>query len=92
MNVNGQRIVITGVGAISPNGIGRERYFESVQRGISGIRPISFFDANELPSRVAGEVREFDPGEWIDPKQLKHVSRTVPMVLAASSEALADAG
>lgn len=91
MKENGQRVVITGIGVVSPNGVGRERYFDSVRRGVSGVRPLSFFDPGDIPSRVAGEVREFEPGEWIDPKQLKHVSRTVPMVLAASSEALEDA-
>ncbi len=86
-----ERIVISGVGVISPNGIGREAYFDAVRAGISGVSRITAFDASSLPSRVAGEVRGFDPGEWIDPKQLKHVSRTVPLVLAASAEALADA-
>lgn len=91
MKTNGSRIVISGVGVVSPNGIGREAYFDAVRRGVSGVREITSFDASALPSRVAGEVRDFDPGQWIDPKQLKHVSRTVPIVLAASAEAMADA-
>lgn len=85
------RIVITGVGAISPNGLGREAYFESLKRGRSGLGPITSFDAARLPSRVAGEVKGFEPGEWLDPKQLQHVSRVVPMSLAATDEALRDA-
>lgn len=91
MSGNRQRVVITGVGAVSPNGIGREQYFEAVLGGVSGVGQIRSFDPSSLPSRIAGEVRDFDPGAWIDPKQLRHVSRTVPLVLAASSEALADA-
>jgi 3-oxoacyl-[acyl-carrier-protein] synthase II len=84
------RIVITGVGALSPNGIGRENYFAALAAGRSGIRTITQFDPSALPSRIAGEV-DFDPSQWVDPKNLKHVSRVVPMAIAASDEALRDA-
>src|SRR3954468_3895555 len=85
-----QRIVITGVGALSPNGVGRENYFDALKAGRSGIRTITQFDASALPSRVAGEV-DFDPALWVDSKNMKHVSRVVPMVIAATDEALKDA-
>lgn len=85
------RIVITGVGAVSPNGVGREAYFSSLAAGRSGVRPISFFDASKLTSRVAGEVRDFDCSAWVDPKNLRHVSRVVPFAIAATAEALQDA-
>ncbi|MEO8218608.1 MAG: beta-ketoacyl-[acyl-carrier-protein] synthase family protein [Acidobacteriota bacterium] len=85
------RIVISGVGAVSPSGVGREIFFKALAAGSSGIKPISFFDASALSSRVAGEVREFNPEDWFDPKQLKHVSRVVPMAIAATDEALRDA-
>ncbi|HET7710896.1 MAG TPA: beta-ketoacyl-[acyl-carrier-protein] synthase family protein [Thermoanaerobaculia bacterium] len=86
------RIVITGVGALSPNGVGRERYFASLAAGQSGVRTISQFDASALSSRVAGEVNgEFDPARWVDSKDMKHVSRVVPMAIAAADEALRDA-
>ena len=84
------RIVITGIGALSPNGIGRENYFDSLVHGRSGIRHITQFDAAALPCRVAGEV-DFDPWAWVDAKNMKHVSRVVPMALAATDEALRDA-
>jgi 3-oxoacyl-[acyl-carrier-protein] synthase II len=84
------RIVITGVGALSPNGIGRENYFAASKEGRSGVRTISSFDAASLPCRIAGEV-DFDPLQWVDPKNIKHVSRVVPMVIAATDEALRDA-
>ncbi|HEY0142676.1 MAG TPA: beta-ketoacyl-[acyl-carrier-protein] synthase family protein [Thermoanaerobaculia bacterium] len=84
------RIVITGIGAMSPNGIGRENYFAALAAGRSGIRHISQFDPGRLPCRIAGEV-DFDPGAWVDPKNLKHVSRVVPMSIAATDEALRDA-
>ena len=84
------RIVITGIGAMSPNGIGRENYFAALAAGRSGVRTISQFDARRLPCRIAGEV-DFDPGAWVDPKNLKHVSRVVPLSIAATDEALRDA-
>jgi 3-oxoacyl-[acyl-carrier-protein] synthase II len=84
------RIVITGVGVLSPNGIGRENYFAALAAGRSGIRTISQFDASRLPCRVAGEV-DFDPNLWVDPKNIRHVSRVVPMSIAATDEALRDA-
>lgn len=84
------RIVITGVGALSPNGVGREKYFAALRSGSSGLRTITQFDASNLPCRVAGEV-DFDPTAWVDSKNLKHVSRVVPMALAATDEALRDA-
>jgi 3-oxoacyl-[acyl-carrier-protein] synthase II len=84
------RIVITGVGVLSPNGIGRESYFAALAAGRSGIRTITQFDASRLPCRVAGEV-DFDPTLWVDPKNIRHVSRVVPMSIAATDEALRDA-
>lgn len=85
-----ERIVITGVGALSPNGVGRENYFAALTGGKSGIRGITQFDAASLPCRVAGEV-DFDPTPWVDAKNMKHVGRVVPMAIAATAEALRDA-
>src|SRR5687768_8383161 len=85
-----ERIVITGIGVLSPNGEGREAYFDAVKQGRSGIRAITQFDASSLPCRIAGEV-DFDPAKWVDAKNLKHVSRVVPMAIAAADEAMRDA-
>src|SRR5947199_4796587 len=84
------RSVITGIGVLSPNGIGRESYFAAVAAGRSGIRTITQFDASSLPCRIAGEV-DFDPDLWVDQKNMRHVSRVVPMAIAATDEALRDA-
>src|SRR5712691_648746 len=84
------RIVITGIGVLSPNGIGRESYFAALAGGRSGIRGITQFDASALPCRVAGEV-DFNPEDWVDAKNIRHVARVVPMALAATAEALRDA-
>ena len=86
------RAVITGWGAVSPNGIGREAFCSSVLKGNSGVRRITRFDASEVPVQIAGEIRDFDEYAWVTPHERKHVSRVVPLALAAASEALADAG
>src|SRR5512141_1071489 len=88
--MNSERIVITGLGVLSPNGIGRDNYFSALSRGESGVRNITRFDAGSLSSRVAGEV-DFDPDAWIDAKNRKHGGREVPMAVAATAEALHDA-
>lgn len=88
--MNRPRIVITGVGALSPNGVGREAYFAAVAAGRSGVRGITQFDASSLSCRIAGEV-DFDLDRWVDAKNLKHVARVVPMAIAATDEALRDA-
>ncbi|HEX8409292.1 MAG TPA: beta-ketoacyl-[acyl-carrier-protein] synthase family protein [Thermoanaerobaculia bacterium] len=83
-------IVITGVGVLSPNGSGRENYFAATAAGQSGVRAITNFDPGSLPCRIAGEI-DFDPAQWVDAKNLRHVSRVVPMAIAAADEALRDA-
>ncbi|HUP45131.1 MAG TPA: beta-ketoacyl-[acyl-carrier-protein] synthase family protein [Thermoanaerobaculia bacterium] len=90
MPMTSDRIVITGLGALSPNGVGREKYFGALASGTSGIRTITQFDAAALPCRVAGEI-DFDPAPWVAAKDMKHVSRVVPMAIAATHEALDDA-
>ncbi len=89
--MSSDKIVITGVGVLSPSGADRESYFEGLRKGRSGIRRISFFDPSDLSSKIAGELVGFDPTLWVDSKNLKHVSRVVPMAIAATDEALRDA-
>lgn len=87
-----QRVVITGMGAVSPNGIGRRAFWEACAGGASGTGPITQFDATDLPCRVAGEVRGFDVEAHLPPKSRRYGMRVVAMSLAAAAEALADAG
>jgi len=87
-----RRVVITGMGVVSPNGIGRVDFCRAALAGRSGVKRITRFDASDLPVRIAGEVTGFDELAWMDAHERKHVSRVVPMALAASSEALAQAG
>ena len=86
------RVVITGMGVVSPNGIGKEAFCRAVLAGKSGVKRISRFDPSSLPVHVAGEIPEFDELAWMDARERKHVSRVVPLAIAASTEALQDAG
>src|SRR5689334_18313533 len=85
------RVVITGLGVVSPNGTGKEAFCRAILAGKSGVKRISRFDPSELPVRIAGEIPEFDELAWVDARERKHVSRVVPLCLAASTEALRDA-
>lgn len=87
-----RRVVVTGIGCLSPNGLGREKYATALRAGRSGIGRISLFDPEGLPVTIAGELKGFDPAEYVGPKDIRHVSRAVPMAIAASGEALTDAG
>src|SRR5579862_1855738 len=86
------RVVITGFGVVSPNGLGKEAFCRAVLAGKSGVKRISRFDPSHLPVNIAGEIPEFDELAWVDARERKHVSRVVPLAIAASSEALQDAG
>jgi 3-oxoacyl-[acyl-carrier-protein] synthase II len=87
----GRRVVITGIGALSPNGVGRERFWQATREGRSGVRRIDRFEIDGFPTQIAGQVAGFDPDRHLAPRERKHVSRAVPMALAAAGEALADA-
>ncbi|MCI0354062.1 MAG: beta-ketoacyl-[acyl-carrier-protein] synthase family protein [Acidobacteria bacterium] len=87
-----RRVVITGMGVVSPNGIGNHAFCEAILAGRSGVRRITRFDPAELPVQIAGEVPGFDELAWVEARERKHVSRVVPLAVAASTEAFADAG
>jgi 3-oxoacyl-[acyl-carrier-protein] synthase II len=86
------RVVITGIGAVSPNGVGRETFWKATKAGRSGVRRITRFDPEKFQVQIAGEVQGFDELAQVEAKERQHVSRSVPLGLAAAREALADAG
>lgn len=87
-----RRVVITGMGVVSPNGIGRAAFTEAALAGRSGVRRITRFDASHLPVQIAGEIPDFDELAWMEKKERRHVSRVLPLAIAAASEAFSDAG
>ena len=87
-----RRVVITGLGAVSPNGIGQKEFWKNTCKGISGIDRITSFDPVGLACQIAGEVTNFDPSLYYSAADLKKLPRTVPLAAAATQEALENAG
>src|SRR3954447_21301479 len=87
-----RRAVVTGLGLVTPIGIGVEQVWKAALAGKSGIGPITHFDAKELPSRIAGEVKNFDPAKYMDRKEARRNDLFIQFGLAATELALKDAG
>ena len=87
-----RRVVVTGLGAVSPNGIGQKEFWENTCKGISGIDRITSFDPAGLACQIAGEIKNFDPSLYFSSSDLKKMPRTVPLAVAATQEALLNAG
>jgi 3-oxoacyl-[acyl-carrier-protein] synthase II len=87
-----RRVVITGLGIISPVGNDVASAWKNIQAGHSGIGPVTHFDATTFPTRIAGEVRDFDPAQFVAPKDVKKMDPFIHYGVAASLEALKDAG
>ena len=92
MNLVQPRIVVTGIGALSPVGLTNRDTFDGLIAGRSGIGPITQFNASRLPSRIAGEVKQFQPTDHMDPKMARRIGRYAQFSIAASTEAMRAAG
>src|SRR3954463_13111095 len=93
MSMNGRkRVVVTGVGAVSPLGNDVETTWKNLLAGESGADTIQQFDASEYPVNFACELKDFDPGQWIERKQDRRMDRFAQMIVAAARQAEADAG
>jgi 3-oxoacyl-[acyl-carrier-protein] synthase II len=87
-----KRVVITGLGAVSPLGTGAEKMWRAIAAGESGIGAITLFDTKDYDSRIAGEVKDLDPLEYIERKELKRMDRFVQFAVVAAHLALRDSG
>ncbi|MBJ6762058.1 beta-ketoacyl-ACP synthase II [Myxococcaceae bacterium JPH2] len=87
-----RRVVVTGLGLISPCGTGVEKSWDALVNGRSGVGPITLFDASRLDCRIAGEVRDFHPEDFIDKRELRRMDRFSQFAVAAADMALADSG
>jgi 3-oxoacyl-[acyl-carrier-protein] synthase II len=87
-----KRAVVTGMGVVSPNGIGNTAFCRAVLDGKSGVKNITRFDTSDVSVKIAGEVQDFIELDWMEARERKHVSRCVPLAIAAATEALQDAG
>ncbi len=87
-----RRVVITGLGAVTPVGNTAEETWRNLLGGVSGLGPITLFDPSDYAIKIAGEVKNFEPGEDIDPKEIRHMDRSVQFAIVAAKQALHDAG
>ncbi|MCJ7526080.1 MAG: beta-ketoacyl-ACP synthase II [Candidatus Aminicenantes bacterium] len=87
-----QRVVVTGMGAVTPVGIGVEAFWQGLQAGKSGIARVTHFDPTGFRSQLAAEVKDFDPQEWIDKKSIERMDRFTQFAVAAAAMAMKDAG
>ncbi len=87
-----QRVVITGMGCVTPIGTGLGSFWENLQKGVSGAGPITHFDASEYPVQFAAEVKDFKPEEVLDKREAKKMDRFTQFAVVAALEALQDAG
>ncbi|MCK5915762.1 MAG: beta-ketoacyl-ACP synthase II [Deltaproteobacteria bacterium] len=88
--MNNHRVVITGLGVISPNAIGKEEFETNLRNGVSGAAKVTSFDASRNKSRIACAVEDFKPLDFIDAKTIRRTSRFIHLAIAASSLAIAD--
>jgi 3-oxoacyl-[acyl-carrier-protein] synthase II len=87
-----RRVVVTGIGLVSPLGVGTDETWQSILAGRSGVAPITLFDASRYSTRFAGEVKGFDPLAWLDKKDVKKCGRFIQFALAGTSMAIAASG
>lgn len=86
------RALVTGVGAITPIGLSAHETWQNLLAGVSGVGPITRFDASQLPVQIAAEVKDFVPGNYMDPKGARRMSRSSQLAVAAADLAAKDAG
>lgn len=87
-----RRIVVTGIGCLTPIGIGKEEFWSSLLAGKSGVDYITKFDTTDYPTKIAAEVKDFNPEDYIDKKEMKKMDRFTQFAVAASKMAMEDAG
>lgn len=87
-----RRVVITGMGLVSCLGNDPDFFYEQLLRGESGIRPLSSFPCEDFPTKIAGSVADFDPGEFLDKKQARRLDRCIAFAMVAGKKALLDSG
>jgi 3-oxoacyl-[acyl-carrier-protein] synthase II len=93
MSVNGRRrVVITGIGAVTPLGNDAETTWQNLLAGESGAGPITRFDSQDYFVHFACELKDFDPAQWIDRKRARRMDRFAQMIVAAARQAEADSG
>src|SRR5258708_33266847 len=87
-----RRVVVTGLGLVTPLGTGLEKNWDALMQGRSGIGPITRFDVSDFPARIAGEVRDFNPEDWIERRDIKKTDLFIQYAIAAADQAMRQSG
>jgi 3-oxoacyl-[acyl-carrier-protein] synthase II len=87
-----RKVVVTGIGPVTPVGVGRADFWDALVAGRSGLGEVTLFDASDFPVRIGGEVADFDPNAWMDRKAARRTDRVVHLAVAAARLAWEDAG
>ena len=87
-----KRVVVTGIGAVTPLGNDAASFWDGLKSGRNGIAPITRFDTSELKAKLGAEVRDFDPKQYLDAKNVRQTDRYQQYALAAAMQAVADSG
>ncbi|MCD7953356.1 MAG: beta-ketoacyl-ACP synthase II [Synergistaceae bacterium] len=90
--MNNRRVVITGCGAVTPIGIGKEAFWNALERGENGADFITLFDTAQHTTKIAAEVKEFNPENWLDKKEVRRTDRVIHFAAAAADLAVEDSG
>jgi 3-oxoacyl-[acyl-carrier-protein] synthase II len=90
--MNEHRVVVTGLGVVTPIGVGLEEFWEGLKEGLNGISRVTHFDPSDFRSQMAAEVKNFNPEEWIDGKSAERMDRFVHFGMASSAMAIKDSG
>ncbi|HXH61922.1 MAG TPA: beta-ketoacyl synthase N-terminal-like domain-containing protein, partial [Fimbriimonadaceae bacterium] len=86
------RVVVTGIGAVTPLGIGVDKFWDCVLSGASGVAPITLFDVSEYTTRIAAEVKGFEPEQFVEKKDARRLDRFILFAIAGAKMAIEDAG
>ncbi len=82
--MNNRRVVITGCGAVTPIGIGKEAFWNALERGENGADFITLFDTAQHTTKIAAEVKDFNPENWLDKKEVRRTDRVIHFAAAAA--------
>ena len=87
-----RRVVVTGMGAITPVGNNIDEYWQSLKNGVNGIAPITQFDASDLKAKLAAEVKNFDPRDYMEKSETLRSDRCAQLAIAAATQAVEESG
>src|SRR5271168_3464670 len=90
--IGDRRVVVTGLGLVTPLGTGVEKNWEALMAGRSGIGPITRFDTADFPTRIAGEVRDFEPLDWIEKRDIRKMDLFIQYAVGAAGQAMRQSG